>query len=72
MSKHDEFPTKPDYEAKYKALEQAVKDALIIIDRKATIADTIGSRDNDKDCIYTSVGLKICIDILTEKTGITA
>lgn len=27
MSKHTEFPTKPDYEAKYKALEQAVKDA---------------------------------------------
>lgn len=32
MNKHDEFPTKPDYEAKYKALEQAVKDAISEMD----------------------------------------
>lgn len=68
MSKHDEFPTKPDYEAKYKALEQAVKDALsemVAFEYKHSRI----SNNCDEDMAR---GAELCIDILTEKTGIKA
>ena len=72
MSKHDEFPTKPDYEAKYKALEQAVKDAADKINQKSLTGYRVGIESNDINSTYTGVGLGIALDIITEKTGITA
>lgn len=63
MSKHDEFPTKPDYEAKYKALEQAVKDAVQRINEQKEL-------NNDVDLMYYAY--KHSGDILTEQTGIRA
>lgn len=57
-------------EAKHKSLEQGVKDAIAVIERKATMADTIGARDNDNDFIYTATGLRVAIKVLKEKTGL--
>lgn len=61
MNKYDEFPIKPDYEAKYKALEQAVKDAIESIE---SIKGT-GNYEYNSACEH-------CLGHLTEKTGITA
>ena len=72
MSKHDEFPTKPDYEAKYKALEQAVKDALEDIDYQKELSEGIGLNKRDNDYHNIAEGLNRASVILTEKTGITA
>lgn len=70
MSKHDEFPTKPDYEAKYKALEQAVKDAIDITMTYYSICMSTGSNHEGEEDFAD--GLERAIQILTEKTGITA
>jgi hypothetical protein len=62
MSKHDEFPTKPDYEAKYKALEQAVKDAV----------HEISISEKGANGVVSYIAYRESLRILTEKTGITA
>ena len=72
MSKHEEFPTKPDYEAKYKHLEQAVKDA--IQEMQKTENEMLKQYHVIYDSYYygESIALKNAISNLHIKTGITA
>ena len=70
MSKYDEFPTKPDYEAKYKALEQAVKDALTEIEGEEMRYANMHLQDDTERGI--EIGYERSKDILTDKTGISA
>lgn len=53
-------------------LQQAVKDAADKINKKSLTGYRVGIESNDINSTYTGVGLGIALDILTEKTGITA
>ena len=72
MSKHDELPSKIDYETKYKALEQAVKDAISEIRDNSNMASSLMLSKSDKSYGYISEGMDDAISIIKRETGITA
>ena len=72
MSNYDEFPTKPDYEAKYKDLEQSVKDAIHEIRDNSNMASHLMLSKSDKSYGYIGEGMDDAISIIKKKTGINA
>jgi hypothetical protein len=57
-------------EAKYETLLQGVKDAKAEMEEKSIKADEIGNKLRDNDYHFTSNGLSLAIEILTDKTNV--
>ena len=83
MSKHDEFPTKPDYEAISESLEaenailqrQVALQTKRLEDLQQAVKDALTEIKDEKGFNFVKTGYVAftkSIDILTEKTGITA